>query len=421
MVSHLRAGTLLCEALAAAGLLECDWAVAVDLKNGDPQFPGSVSNLRQSARGDRPTIHHSILKPMSTFTLYAKNLRALRSLEWSPRGVSLLVGANGAGKSTVLQALKFLRLAVHRDPAEAVNLAFGGYFDLKNRVAAEHEPIEIGIRIGNLDLCLRLVSVQGLTISAEATLHDGVTELFRGDTGGSHLSFLSPLDPVVPDFISTIIKMGIFHDPDICSLRGGSNIAHTQVLDSRGTNAITMLRGWFQRRPDRWRYDFVLTGLRAAFPRLIADLDFVEAGNTIAAQIYRPGSEMPAHLGSEANGVLALLVLLCDLAATEQGGIVAIDEPENSLHPYAIRLFVRLADQLARRNDLTVVFTTHSPVLLDAFNDKPEQVYVLDGMTEPAPVRLSELKNPEWLRQFRLGELYADDGIVSNDDESGCG
>jgi hypothetical protein len=57
-------------------------------------------------------------------------------------------------------------------------------------------------------------------------------------------------------------------------------------------------------------------------------------------------------------------------------------------------------------------------VLLDAFNDTPEQIYVLDGMTEPAPVRLSEFKNPEWLRQFRLGELYADDGIVSNDDEN---
>jgi hypothetical protein len=42
---------------------------------------------------------------------------------------------------------------------------------------------------------------------------------------------------------------------------------------------------------------------------------------------------------------------------------------------------------------------------------------VLDGTTEPAPVRLSEFKNPEWLRQFRLGELYADDGIVSHDDE----
>lgn len=126
---------------------------------------------------------------MSTFTLYAKNLRALRSLEWSPSGVSLLVGANGAGKSTALQALKFLRLAVDRDLSEAVNLAFGGYFDLKNRVAAEHEPIEIGIRIGNLDLRLRLVSVHGFTISAEATLHDGPTELFRGATVRSQIPF----------------------------------------------------------------------------------------------------------------------------------------------------------------------------------------------------------------------------------------
>jgi len=31
---------------------------------------------------------------------------------------------------------------------------------------------------------------------------------------------------------------------------------------------------------------------------------------------------------------------------------------------------------------------------------------------------LRALRSLEWLRQFRLGELYADDGIVSNDDEN---
>ena len=355
---------------------------------------------------------------MSTFTLYAKNLRALRSLEWSPSGISLLVGANGAGKSTTLNTLNFLRTAIDRDVGNAAVMAFGGAYQLRHCNAADDEQIEIGIRLGRLRLSLRAEFVGVFDDPPEAMFCDEEVEVFRGTLIGNDrpLAALAGSSTLFWPFANIIRNIGVFHDPDLCSLRDGSHIAHTQRLDSRGTNAVTMLRTWFLSRPERWRYDFVITGLRAAFPGLIADLDFVEAGNTIAARVYRPGSELPAPLGAEANGVLAMLVLLCALAAAEEGGIVAIDEPENSLHPFAIRVFVRLADQLARRRDLTVILATHSPVLLDAFNDQPEQVYVLDGTTEPAPVRLTELKNPDWLRQFRLGELYTDDAIVSNDD-----
>jgi predicted ATPase len=208
-----------------------------------------------------------------------------------------------------------------------------------------------------------------------------------------------------------------FHDPDLYTLREGSNAAHSRHLHSRGLNAITMLRSWHQRRTDRHRFEFVLTGLAAAFPGLIADLDFVEAGSTRAGRVYRPGREHPEPRRNEANGVLAMLVLLCDLAAAEQGGVVAIDEPELALHPFAIRSFVRLAERWARKHELTVVLSTHSPVLLDAFEGAPEQVFVLDRNTWPGPTRLTELKNPEWLRQFRLGELYVDGELGSNDDE----
>lgn len=355
---------------------------------------------------------------MSTFTLYAKNLRALRSLNWSPSGVSLLVGANGAGKSTTLQALTFLRAVIDRDAAEAVSTVFGGVYNLRHRETARDEQIEIGIRLKNIDFRLQLEAESIGPYWVTATLQQrGSNEISRiSSTVIYQYLNASKDDPAVLDLMMFCRGICAFHDPDICNLRDGSNIAHTKQLDRRGRNAVTMLRTWFQSRPERWRYDFVITGLRAAFPGLIADLDFVEAGNTIAARVYRPGSELPAPLGAEANGVLAMLVLLCALAAAEEGGIVAIDEPENSLHPFAIRVFVRLADQLARRRDLTVILATHSPVLLDAFNDRPEQVYVLDGTTEPAPVRLTELKNPDWLRQFRLGELYTDDAIVSNDD-----
>jgi AAA15 family ATPase/GTPase len=112
-----------------------------------------------------------------------------------------------------------------------------------------------------------------------------------------------------------------------------------------------------------------------------------------------------------------MLVLLCDVAAAEPGGVVAIDEPENALHPFAIREFLRRAEQRARQHDLTVVLTTHSPVVLNHFTQEPSRIHVLRAMDPSMPVRLDEIKSPEWLADFCLGDLYENCEFGANDGE----
>jgi predicted ATPase len=112
-------------------------------------------------------------------------------------------------------------------------------------------------------------------------------------------------------------------------------------------------------------------------------------------------------------------VLLCDVASVENESVVAIDEPENSLHPYALRAFLRRTSRWARQHNLTVLLATHSTVLLDELSATPENVYVMkenepDG---PMPTRLDELCNREWLESFKLGDLYEQGEIGSNEDE----
>ncbi|MGM0575153.1 MAG: AAA family ATPase [Myxococcota bacterium] len=371
---------------------------------------------------------------MTAFSLTVQNLRGLRGVEWTPEGVCLLVGANGAGKTTVFLTLKMLRAAVARGLPEAVRLVFGGSHGLKHRDASDDEAIRVGVESDGLRWSIQLTprgtSVDYLT---EEVLVDGDEEIFRRDGLGKFTYRGKPLEsderlglrkildrdehePAVERAVSLLERITVFHEPDLTSLRRGSDTAQTSHLHSRGLNALTMLRQWHQSRPDRERYQFVLTGLKAAFPGLIEDLDFDEAGNTIAGRVYRPGREAPEPLANEANGVVAMLVLLCDLAAAEEGGIVAIDEPENSLHPFAIRAFLRRADKRARKKNLTILLATHSPALLDAFDATPEQVYVLRRDEWPGPTPLPELKNPDWLRAFRLGELYVDGSIASNDE-----
>src|SRR5208283_5950343 len=86
-----------------------------------------------------------------------------------------------------------------------------------------------------------------------------------------------------------------------------------------------------------------------------------------------------------------------------------IDEFENSLHPYAIRRLVQAMRDWAARKQLTVVLAGHSAALLDEFREDPSRVFVMESWKPgqpPMPLRLTDYRDPEWLKHFSLGELY---------------
>jgi len=378
---------------------------------------------------------------MANFTLHVKNLRALRSVTWSPRGISVLVGANGVGKSTVLQALKLLRAAFDQGLPRAVISVLQGSYNLRNWSVTDDQPIELGVSVDNITWRLRLTprgsSVDHVT--SETLEIDGQPLYTRDELGNLHsgdrAAEINGLAGIIASNEQTILRgladnsaqhasirqmaaflrnITVFQDPDLWSLKNRGSLNSDDLhLHSRGTNAITMLRKWYQERPHRFRYQFVFDGLRAAFPGKIADLDFKEAGQTLVMQVFRPGHEAPGPLISESNGFAQMLLLLCDLASAEENGVVAIDEPENSLHPYAIREFLRRVGGWSQKRRLTVLLATHSPVLLDELTGTPEQVFVLHP-EQDGPTRIDIEHNRNWLANFRIGELYVSGDLGSN-------
>jgi predicted ATPase len=86
--------------------------------------------------------------------------------------------------------------------------------------------------------------------------------------------------------------------------------------------------------------------------------------------------------------------------------VLAIDEPENALHPYSIRRLMDAFREWSDAHDVTVLLATHSPVILDTFKELPEKVFVMQPDQEVLPVPLDQLKKRSWLAHFSLGDLY---------------
>jgi predicted ATPase len=353
-------------------------------------------------------------------TIEVENLRGLRHVRWAPSGVGALVGPNGAGKTTLLLVLELLRQALERGLPTAVENVLGGSYDLVHHDAAgapcrvvlqrdshrwevELRPVGPTVEHRGVDQFLPTGDPASLLghVLASATLGpDERTELRRLlDLGANHPGILS---------LSEAVRgLTVFHDYALGELRRqGSDATQAKQLQSTGANTLALLRTWNERRTEALRLQFVKSWLSTAFPEVVSDFDFDTSARSVHLRLYRPGDELPISASFAAQGVLSMLVSLTAIAAAPPGALVAIDEPEHGLHPFAIRRLVEAARSRFDQDRVSVVFATHSPVLLNTLGDTPEKVWVMERDREVLPVPLTDLKDRRWLAAYSLGEAY---------------
>ena len=368
------------------------------------------------------------------FTLRVKNLRGLRDLQWHIGGTTLLVGPNGSGKTTALLVLRLLHTAYDRGLASAVSTVLGGSYNLRHLAASEGEPVQISVEVGESLWTISLIP-RGTTVdfkTDESLVVNGETILLRDSLGNfnyrgkplnsdERLGIRTAIDtqedphPGLACVVALFQSLTVFHEPDLWALRtNGSPTAQSHHLHSRGQNAFTLLRKWNETRGERAKFKFVVEGLKASFPSLVEDLEFEASAQSISLRIFEPGQETPIPTAHLPNGLLAMTVLLTQVANVPHGGLVAIDEPENALHPWAIREFYRRASSWTEAIGAALVLVTHSPVLLNQLNSEPERIHIMQRGAEVVPVPLTELRDPEWLRAFSVGDLYTQDEFASN-------
>lgn len=359
---------------------------------------------------------------------HARNLKGLADAQTSLGQLTVLVGPNGIGKSTVLEGLHWV-LQLTEAPTQGMIYSFGraGWLAERGfepalliRKPAAHD-LFLAVDVGALGRFSALMTLAAVGLgSIELTRMDGQRLQYPPSKREAEQAFFQALDG-----LSSVVRLR--PDPEALA-RPSLAATNRPTLESNGANLPTLLQHLAGERDGRLeRFEADLRALIPEFRRVHTPPTTIEVVTTenigIDQQVLPrtqtsklPGHRLElefAHIGRipaehVSEGTLLALGLLIFLHA-DPPRMVLIDDADRALHPAAQQQFVVLLKTLlASRPEVQVVMTTHSPDLVDAC--APDEIRVI-GRGPDGAVHIAELtSHPDaarWLSSMRVGEFWS--------------
>ena len=144
------------------------------------------------------------------------------------------------------------------------------------------------------------------------------------------------------------------------SASGTKDTRESLKLNRYGVNVPDILWDWYQNTREDFRY--VNDSLVASTN---INIDYRKIDGEFQLCLLE-GYKKPIPLINASDGTLRLLAYNTLLNQPELPPLIAIEEPERSLHPGALKEIAYVLEQLAKRTQ--VIITTHSSQLLDTFS-----------------------------------------------------
>lgn len=362
--------------------------------------------------------------------------RRLRDVEIEMREMMVLIGANGVGKTSILDAVSLLSASAAGGMNKALN-SIGGMADIctrgqskKTSFAADlecpgYEPLKYELEME--------ASGQGYSISKEKLSQDRVAgrigpflhidsiynDIKYFDIEGRQLVQRDWEPNPLESSLSQVEKM--FKEPR--ELQNTlSSVTQYHVLDVRtrapvklpqqmkpallpgedGEDLVPFL--YSLRESDRDRFEAIEDTLRVAFPSF-ESLNFppVAAGMlslTWKEQTFRD----PIYAHQLSEGTLRFLWLISLLHSPNLSTITMIDEPEVSLHPELLNILADLMREASKRTQIIVA--THSDRLIRFLEDREVVVMDIDEDGYASAQWADEMDLKEWLKDYCLDEVW---------------
>lgn len=374
---------------------------------------------------------------MSRFSkIKIQGFRRLRNVALDLGPLNVLIGANGAGKSTFLDSFRLLAasasggLSAHLSAMRGLHeqISYGGARELRMELEMQRDakpaPLYYSLVLESLGTGYR-VSDERLAESRNSeqppfqhiTSHDGNIKYFSPEVKAliapswehdHYETSLHQVPKVFPDadnFRKRLASCELFHHLDIgrqAPVRLPQAMQPAVLPGINGEYLVSCL--YALREVDADRFEIIEDTLRAGFPGF-QKLGFPPvAAGTLAMTWHDSHFRDPIYTHQLSEGTLRFLWLLTLLQSQSLPTVTLIDEPEISLHPQLLGLFADLLRDAARRTQLIVA--THSERLVSFLN--PSEVVVCglgdDGFANLTPAAALDLEG--WMKDFSLDELW---------------
>ena len=174
-----------------------------------------------------------------------------------------------------------------------------------------------------------------------------------------------------------------------------------------------MLRNLQDKRNVDERYDTIMRHMAEAFP-VFDDIVLEQTGpSSVYASFMEKGRRNGIFASGASDGFVQLLLLLIALFSEgSRESVLLFDEPEVSLHPWALVVFARAVKLAAEQWNKQVFLATHSPVLISQFEPRDVLVAGVEGGRARFD-RLSEISEiRDLLEDYAAGSLYMSEAVA---------
>lgn len=314
--------------------------------------------------------------------LVARNFRLLENFEMEFRpDVTILVGPNYAGKSTIIETLLFLRdifgsgqlfpmlgnrgnfagVASSHDPRRHINLEIEltkegrPAFFYKLEFAAHGVTHEQGQADGKVVCEVKLLSSEIVEVFT-----GGARSQITRNINASLLCAAVPAFASLRHFFSSVVNVDPFRNVNV-----QNQVGHNAKIATNGADLAQVLH--YHHNNDREKFDAYV----AAVTRVLQDVEMVETpivgGQATTVSIRFRGSPAKFELASLSSGIREVMVLLAAAHFSQPECLLLLEEPENHLHPAAQKSLCAVLQELAHAEQKQFVVTTHSEFILGQF------------------------------------------------------
>lgn len=297
-------------------------------------------------------------------------------------GLTILVGPNNGGKSTVIESLRAM--------AAGPNVTFTE--GKRNKLADDRVLLRIQ--------------------------RNGATQELKTIDGGGSGTNREPGDPLSNCYV---LPSRRFFEPFFAPGQTDRDryLRNSQMPQFRSTSIDNFSRRLFDAVRRRSEFNEILERIMSPVPSWTIDQS--DQGGHYLKLESQSQSHNSDGLG---EGIVSLLFIVDALYDSKEGDIIAIDEPELSLHPAYQRRLLNLLADFAR--DRQIVYATHSPYFVD-FNHvlngaEVARVHRRDGSSVISQLRretatqfegiLRDSNNPHVLGLDAREVFFQDDGVV---------